>query len=144
MVAIDRSVDGKRVELVACADPYTRLAPGEFGTARIVDDVGTLHVDWDSGSRLGLVAGEDSWRIVEFEVEAYECEGHGMYVEVYVDGEFVANVSPGSALPERTKFHSFEEWLVAEAAIEAAIEKGPVEDEFLRRPDGSIYGRSGA
>lgn len=52
---------GQRVRLIYCSDPYTRLQPGEEGTVTRVDEVGTLHVRWDSGSALGLIPGEDSW-----------------------------------------------------------------------------------
>jgi Domain of unknown function (DUF4314) len=29
-----------------------------------VDDLGTIHVKWDNGSTLGLVPGQDSFRVV--------------------------------------------------------------------------------
>lgn len=56
---------GDRVELVACTDEYTRLTPGEKGTVSFIDSMGTIHVDWDSGSSLGLVreAG-DRWKVL--------------------------------------------------------------------------------
>jgi hypothetical protein len=56
---------GDRVELVRCTDEYTRLRAGELGTVRFVDSIGTVHVQWDGGSRLGLIAGVDDWRVVE-------------------------------------------------------------------------------
>ncbi len=46
---------GDRVRLVHCDDPYTRLRPGALGTVSFIDDLGTLHVDWDDGSHLGIV-----------------------------------------------------------------------------------------
>lgn len=46
---------GDRVTLIRSTDEYTRLQPGEQGTVTLVDALGTVHVDWDSGSRLGLV-----------------------------------------------------------------------------------------
>lgn len=46
---------GDRVALVAMNDPYTKLAPGTEGTVRSIDDLGTIHVQWDNGSRLGVV-----------------------------------------------------------------------------------------
>lgn len=55
---------GDRVELVRTSDPHTRLRPGDQGTVRRVDDLGTVHVSWDSGSSLGLVPGEDDWRVI--------------------------------------------------------------------------------
>lgn len=54
--------DGTRIELIYTDDPYTRLRPGDRGTVRHVDDTGTLHTDWDSGSTLGLVAGVDDFK----------------------------------------------------------------------------------
>lgn len=57
---------GARVELVHMNDPYnTKLFPGCKGTVRYVDDIGTIHVDWDCGSSLGVVYGEDSCRVIE-------------------------------------------------------------------------------
>ena len=47
-----------RVRLVSTTDPYTNLVPGNLGTVERVDDLGTIHVHWDQGSRLGLVPGE--------------------------------------------------------------------------------------
>jgi len=50
---------GIRVELVKMNDPYSRLKPGDKGTVDFVDDIGTLFCNWDSGSTLGVVYGED-------------------------------------------------------------------------------------
>ena len=54
--------EGTRVMLLSMDDPYSKLEPGDRGTVRAVDDAGTVHVSWDSGSGLGLVYGEDSFR----------------------------------------------------------------------------------
>ncbi len=53
---------GTRVELISMNDPYTKLSPGDKGTITFIDDIGTVHVDWDCGSGLGLVFGEDSFK----------------------------------------------------------------------------------
>ena len=53
---------GTRVELVFTSDPYTRLKPGAQGTVNHVDSMGTIHIDWDNGSGLGMVPGEDEVR----------------------------------------------------------------------------------
>ena len=56
---------GRRVRLIHCADPYTRLEPGSQGTVTLVDNVGTVHVRWDDGSTLGLVAeAGDRWEVL--------------------------------------------------------------------------------
>lgn len=52
---------GQRVRLIHTSDPYTRLSPGEEGTIADVDDLGTVHIHWDCGSRLGLIPGVDEW-----------------------------------------------------------------------------------
>lgn len=53
---------GTRVELVRMDDPYTRLKPGDRDSVSFIDDTGTVFVDWDSGSGLGAVFGEDEIR----------------------------------------------------------------------------------
>ena len=50
---------GTRVELVHMDDPYTKLTAGDKGTVRHIDDMGTIHINWDCGSSLGAVYGED-------------------------------------------------------------------------------------
>lgn len=50
---------GTRVELVSMNDDYRKLKPGEHGTVIGVDDIGTIHVNWDCGSSLGVAYGED-------------------------------------------------------------------------------------
>lgn len=56
---------GTRVELIKMNDPYSKLSSGATGTVVSVDDIGTIHVSWDSGSSLGIVYGEDSCRVIE-------------------------------------------------------------------------------
>lgn len=50
---------GTKVILVKMNDPYTKLQPGDKGTVTNVDDIGTIHVNWDCGSSLGVVFNED-------------------------------------------------------------------------------------
>ena len=62
----ERYTAGTRVELTHMNDPYNKkLVPGCKGTVKFVDDTGTIFVDWDCGSGLGVVYGEDSCRIIE-------------------------------------------------------------------------------
>ena len=55
---------GTRVELVFMDDPYRDMPKGLKGTVRMVDDTATVHVNWDNGSTLGAVYGEDKIRRV--------------------------------------------------------------------------------
>ena len=45
-------------------DPYTTLKSGDKGTVDYIDDIGTIHVNWDKGSSLGIIYGEDICRKV--------------------------------------------------------------------------------
>jgi len=36
-------------------DPWSKLEVGTEGTVAFVDDLGTVHVNWDDGSTLGVV-----------------------------------------------------------------------------------------
>ena len=56
--------NGTRVELLQMNDPYTSLVPGDQGTVTGIDDNGTVFVNWDKGSSLGLVYEEDQNRKV--------------------------------------------------------------------------------
>ena len=51
-----------RVELICMEDPYSKLKPGDQGTVSFVDDIGTIHINWDSGSSLGAAYGVDMIR----------------------------------------------------------------------------------
>lgn len=55
---------GTRVELIYMNDPYTNIPPGTKGTVKHVDDIGTIFVNWDCGSSLGVAYGEDKCRII--------------------------------------------------------------------------------
>jgi hypothetical protein len=64
---------GDRIRLVHTNDKWTRLRPGVLGTVRSIDDLGTVHTDWDDGSRLGLsAAAGDRWEVVGWRVTAGE------------------------------------------------------------------------
>lgn len=58
---------GTRIELEFMGDDPHPVAPGTRGTVRVVDDIGTVHCDFDNGRRMGLIPGEDSFHIVKEE-----------------------------------------------------------------------------
>lgn len=55
---------GTKVRLNYTSDPYTKMSYGELGTVSFVDDSGTIFIDWDCVSKLGMVYGEDSISIM--------------------------------------------------------------------------------
>ena len=57
---------GTRVELISM-DDVQAPPPGTLGTVTGVDDLGSVMVNWDTGSSLSLVYMEDSFRVAEDE-----------------------------------------------------------------------------
>ena len=55
---------GARVVLIFMNDAQAPPV-GTKGTVAYVDDIGTIHVNWDNGSTLGVVWGEDRVWMIE-------------------------------------------------------------------------------
>ena len=53
-----------RIELDYMGDDPRPIAPGTKGTVRIVDDMGTVHCNFDNGRYLGLVPGVDCFHAI--------------------------------------------------------------------------------
>lgn len=60
----DRYPKGTRVRCIRLEDPYTSIPRGTEGTVSYVDDIGTIHVVWSTGSGLGLIPGVDLFEII--------------------------------------------------------------------------------
>ena len=54
---------GDYVECVYMNDPQA-VPAGTHGTVYHIDDMGTIHVQWENGSGLGLIPGEDEYKIL--------------------------------------------------------------------------------
>ena len=55
---------GCTVELIQMDDPQAPK-PGTLGKVVAVDDIGTIHVAWTTGSSLGVAYGQDRCRRVD-------------------------------------------------------------------------------
>ena len=55
---------GTKIQCIKMDDPYHAIAPGSIGTVDYVDDSGTIHMSWENGSSLGLIPGEDRFKII--------------------------------------------------------------------------------
>lgn len=58
---------GQRIRAIKIEDPYTEIQSGATGTIAFVDDFDTLHIDWDNGSRLGIIPGIDTFEMIDDE-----------------------------------------------------------------------------
>ena len=61
----ERYPEGTRIVLDYMGEDPHPIEPGTRGTVRHVDDIGTVHCDFDNGRRLGLVPGEDSFHRIK-------------------------------------------------------------------------------
>ncbi|WP_313527848.1 DUF4314 domain-containing protein [Anaerotignum sp.] len=56
---------GTVIELTAdMEDNYNPIPRGMQGEVIGIDDIGTLHMKWQNGSGLGVVVGEDSFKVI--------------------------------------------------------------------------------
>lgn len=68
----DKYIKGTRIKLIRMYDMQA-VPPHTLGTVDHVDDIGTIHMNWDNGSSLGIIEGEDEFVIVnELKQEALE------------------------------------------------------------------------
>jgi hypothetical protein len=55
---------GAKVELLRM-DDFQAPPIGTTGIVMFVDDMGTIHVNWSTGSSLGVAYGEDKCRVID-------------------------------------------------------------------------------
>lgn len=55
---------GTRIMLLGMRNDPNPVKSGTRGTVKLVDDIGTLHCDFDNGRSLGVIPGEDSFRML--------------------------------------------------------------------------------
>lgn len=55
---------GTKVKCTRMMEDTSTVPPGTTGIVSYVDDSGMIHVNWENGSRLGLISGEDRFKKV--------------------------------------------------------------------------------
>lgn len=60
----DMYPEGTRIELLTTMDDIQGVEVGMKGTVTSVDDLGTIHMRWDNGRGLGLIPGEDQFKVL--------------------------------------------------------------------------------
>lgn len=56
--------EGTSICLIKMGSDPQPVPPYTFGTVAHVDDIGTIHMRWKTGSSLGLIIGEDEFEII--------------------------------------------------------------------------------
>lgn len=62
-----RYPEGTRICVDSMGDDPRPIELGTKGTVDWVDDIGTVHCNFDNGRRLGLIVGEDSFHVIQQE-----------------------------------------------------------------------------
>ena len=68
---------GTRIVLNSMGDDPRPIERGTRGTVEFVDDIGTVHCEFDSGRSLGLIDGEDNFRALTVQELAEEETAQG-------------------------------------------------------------------
>ena len=68
---------GTRIVLYSMGDDPRPIQSGMRGTVKVVDDIGTVHCNFDNGRRLGLIEGEDDFRTLTAQELAEEGNAQG-------------------------------------------------------------------
>ena len=68
---------GTRIVLNSMGNDPRPIESGTRGTVAVVDDIGTVHCDFDNGRRLGLIEGEDDFRALTAQELAEEENAQG-------------------------------------------------------------------
>ena len=62
-----RYPEGTRICVDSMGDDPRPIESGTKGTVDWVDDIGTVHCNFDNGRCLGLIVGEDSFHVIQQE-----------------------------------------------------------------------------
>lgn len=68
---------GTRIVLNSMGDDQRPIESGTRGTVKVVDDIGTVHCEFDNGRNLGLIDGEDDFRALTAQELAEEETAQG-------------------------------------------------------------------
>ncbi|WP_312072416.1 DUF4314 domain-containing protein [Anaerotignum propionicum] len=70
---------GTRLELTSdMDDSYAPVLAGTQGEVISVDDIGTLHMQWDNGRSLGIVIGQDHFKVLSKSQEEQAMDSQGI------------------------------------------------------------------
>lgn len=61
----DKYPQGTIVECIEMNDEYSPVPTGTHGVVNSVDDIGSIHVNWENGSTLALIEEVDRFKIIK-------------------------------------------------------------------------------
>lgn len=67
-VVKQKYIKGTKIKLIKMYDPFTPPPSNTIGIVEFVDDVGQIHIRWNTGSSLALVPNVDEFEILEAEL----------------------------------------------------------------------------
>lgn len=60
----EKYIAGTKIELIKMYDNTNPVPKGTKGIVDFVDDIGTIHMKWETGSSLGLIVGVDEFEVI--------------------------------------------------------------------------------
>ena len=60
----ERYPAGTRIRLIHMADDIAPVPPGTTGSVAIIDDAGSIHMNWENGRSLALIEGVDEFEVI--------------------------------------------------------------------------------
>ena len=58
---------GTKIQLISMRDEKYPIPPGTVGEVTHIDDMGSIHMNWQNGSSLALIPEVDSFKVLETE-----------------------------------------------------------------------------
>lgn len=55
---------GTRIRMIHMEDKWP-IPPGTEGTVNFVDDIGTIHMNWENGWILGIIPNKDEFEVIK-------------------------------------------------------------------------------
>ena len=61
----EKYIEGTKIELIKMHNDPQPIPEGTKGIVEFVDDIGTIHIRWETGSGLGLIVGVDEFVVLD-------------------------------------------------------------------------------
>lgn len=125
---------GDRVRMIECKDPYSPVAAGTLGTIELIDALGTLHVAWSDGRRLGVCLDEDVVEKVSL-MEELESAGGRCAAHCADERSFAAHIAEALSLVEEADVAALERdgaWVVRSSYVDKVHETRGARYSYVR------------